>query len=59
MFHTPTAIFQVDKLKHFENLIFKWQLSFLTLDINVKFNFKATFINILYAYFQPFCIYIF
>jgi hypothetical protein len=22
---------------------FKWQLPFLTLDINVKFNFKATF----------------
>jgi hypothetical protein len=24
------------------------------IDINVKFNFKATFINIVYAYFQPF-----
>jgi hypothetical protein len=33
---------------------FKWQLPFLTLDINVEFNFKATFINIVYAYFQPF-----
>jgi hypothetical protein len=25
-----------------------------TIDVNVKFNFKATFINIVYAYFQPF-----
>jgi hypothetical protein len=25
---------------------FKWQLPFLRLDINVKFNFKATFVNI-------------
>jgi hypothetical protein len=33
---------------------FKWQLPFLTIDINVKFNFKATFINILYADSQPF-----
>jgi hypothetical protein len=33
---------------------FKWQLPFLTLDINVKFNFKTTFIEIVYAYFQPF-----
>jgi hypothetical protein len=37
---------------------FKWQLPFLTLDINVKFNFKATFINIVYAYFQPYVYYI-
>jgi hypothetical protein len=37
-----------------KTLFFKWQLPFLTLDINVKFNFKATFINIVYAYFQPF-----
>jgi hypothetical protein len=33
---------------------FKWQLSFLTTDINVKFNFKATFINIVHAYSLPF-----
>jgi hypothetical protein len=29
-------------------------LPFLILDINVKLNFKATFINIMYAYLQPF-----
>jgi hypothetical protein len=40
MFHTPTAKF-------------KWQLPFLTTDVIVTFNFKATFINIMYAYFQP------
>jgi hypothetical protein len=33
---------------------FKWQLPFLILDINVKLNFKATFMNIMYAYLQPF-----
>jgi hypothetical protein len=33
---------------------FKWQLPFLTLDINVKFIYKPTFINIVYAYSQPF-----
>jgi hypothetical protein len=33
---------------------FKWQLAYLTIDVNVKFNFKATFINIVYAYSQPF-----
>jgi hypothetical protein len=33
---------------------FKWQLPFLTPDINGKFNFKATFINIVCAYFLPF-----
>jgi hypothetical protein len=29
-------------------------IPFLPLDINVKYKFKATFINIMYAYFQPF-----
>jgi hypothetical protein len=33
---------------------FKWQLPVLILDMNVKFNFNATFINIVYAYFKPF-----
>jgi hypothetical protein len=33
---------------------FKWQPLFVTLDINVKFNSKPTFINIVYAYSQPF-----
>jgi hypothetical protein len=32
-------------------IFFKWQLPFLTLDINIKFNFKATFIDIVYTYF--------
>jgi hypothetical protein len=42
-------------IKKFRKLhFFKWQLPFLTLDINVKFNFKATFINIVYIYSQPF-----
>jgi hypothetical protein len=35
-------------------IFFKCKLSFLTLDINAKFHFKATFVNIMYAYFQPF-----
>jgi hypothetical protein len=52
MFQTPTAIFQSLLSKNVENFVFffKWQLLFLTLDINVEFNFKATFINIVYAY---------
>jgi hypothetical protein len=33
---------------------FKWQLTFLIIDINVKLNFKVTFINVMYAYLQPF-----
>jgi hypothetical protein len=33
---------------------FKRQQRFLVLDINVQSNFKATFINIMYAYLQPF-----
>jgi hypothetical protein len=33
---------------------FKWQLPFLIIDVYVQFNFKATFINIVYAYSQPF-----
>jgi hypothetical protein len=38
-----------------KTLFFKWQLQFLTLGINVKFHFKTTFIDIVYALFQPFC----
>jgi hypothetical protein len=48
MFHTATAIFQKCRKLHF----FNRQLPFLTLDMNVKFNFKATFINIVYVYLQ-------
>jgi hypothetical protein len=44
--------FKVDNQKCLR--FFKWQLPFLTLDINVKFYFRATFINIVYAYFQAF-----
>jgi hypothetical protein len=33
---------------------FKWQPPFVTLDVNVKFNSKPTFINVVYAYSQPF-----
>jgi hypothetical protein len=33
---------------------FKWELPVLILGINVKLNFKAIFINIMYIYLQPF-----
>jgi hypothetical protein len=46
--------FKIDNQKMSKTHFFKWQLPFLTVDINVKFNFKATFMNIVYAYFQPF-----
>jgi hypothetical protein len=36
---------------------FKWQSPFETLDINVKFNSKPTFINIVDVYSQPFSIF--
>jgi hypothetical protein len=55
MFHTPTEIFQNCSSKNVKKLhFFKWQPPFVTLDINVKFNSKPTFINIMYAYSQPF-----
>jgi hypothetical protein len=51
MFYKPTKLL----IKKFQKLhFFKWQPPFVTLDINVKFNSKPTFINIVYAYSQPF-----
>jgi hypothetical protein len=44
--------FKVDNQKCLR--FFKWQLPFLILDINVKFYFRVTFINIVCAYFQAF-----
>jgi hypothetical protein len=51
MFYKPTKLL----IKKFQKRhFFKWQPPFVTLDINVKFNSKPTFINIVYAYSQPF-----
>jgi hypothetical protein len=41
--------FKIANQKMSKTFFFKWQL-----DINVKFNSKPTFINIVYAYSQPF-----